>query len=103
MRKPLTDGAAKLVLDKLDELAPGQPDAQREILKQSVVNGWAGVFPLKAKEAPEPPASYDVEAFERDLLYGKIEYKRREQPSGHGSRPQAMSITKAEFVGQIPK
>ena len=82
MRKPLTDGAAKLVLDKLDELAPGQPDAQREILEQSVVNGWAGVFPLKPKETPEPPASYDVGEFERRLIYESPVYKRREQRRG---------------------
>jgi hypothetical protein len=36
------------------------------------------VYPLKKEEAPEPPASYDVGEIERKLLYGKIEYKRRE-------------------------
>lgn len=77
MRRPLTASAKPLVLRALEALAPGRPDAQRAILEQSILNGWAGVFPLK-KEAPEPPASYDVEELERRLLYGKIEYKKRE-------------------------
>lgn len=77
MRRPLTASAKPLVLRALEALAPGRPDAQRAILEQSILNGWAGVFPLK-KEAPELPASYDVEELERRLLYGKIEYKKRE-------------------------
>lgn len=78
MGKPLTNAAAGLLLRKLSTLAPGRYGVQRQILEQSVVNGWSGVFPLKHEEAPEPPASYDVEEFERRLLYGKVEYKKRE-------------------------
>jgi hypothetical protein len=78
LRKPLTDAASKLVLDTLETLAPGRYDAQKQILEQSVLNGWAGVYPLKETEAPEPPASYDVGELERRLLYGKIEYRKRE-------------------------
>ena len=77
MRKPLTDSAARIVLQTLDKLEPGRIDEQRKILEQSVLNGWASVYPLKKEEAPEPPASYDVGEFERRLLYGKIEYKKR--------------------------
>lgn len=76
MRKPLTDAAKQFVLRALESFAPGDPDAQRQILEQSILNGWAGVYPLKTKEAPEPPASYDIGEFERRLLYGKIEYKK---------------------------
>lgn len=77
MRKPLTDSAARLVLQTLGTLAPDRPDEMRKILEQSILNGWAGVFPLKKEEAPEPPASYDIAEFERRLLYGKIEYRKR--------------------------
>jgi len=76
MRKPLTQSAVRLVLQTLESLAPDKPDLQRQILEQSLLNGWAGVFPLKQEEAPEPPASYDIGEFERKLLYGKIEYKK---------------------------
>lgn len=77
MRKPLTDPASQLVLRTLDTLAPDRPQQQRKILEQSILNGWAGIYPLK-EEAPETPASYDVGEIERRLLFGKIEYKKRE-------------------------
>ena len=78
MRKPLTESASALVLQTLGQLAPDRPDEQKAILEQSILNGWAGVYPIRKEETPEvPPASYDVEAFERELLYGKIEYHKR--------------------------
>ena len=77
MRKPLTDHAASLALGMLESLAPGRYDEQKKILEQSILNGWAGLYPLKKEQAPEPPASYDVGEFERRLLYGKIEYRKR--------------------------
>lgn len=75
MRKPLADAAAALVLDTLQNMAPGRPDVQKQILAQSVMNGWAGVYSLK-EEALRPPASYDIGEMERKLLYGKIEYRK---------------------------
>ncbi len=77
MRKPLTDAATQLVLRALEQLAPDSLEEQKKILEQSIVNGWTGVYPRKKEEAPQPPASYDVEEMERRLLYGKIEYKKR--------------------------
>ena len=82
MRRPLTVASAKLVLNKLAWLAPGNILRQQEILNQSIRNGWQDVFPLRKSEMTEdderPPASYDIEEMERRLLYGKIEYKKRD-------------------------
>ena len=77
MRKPLTESATQLVLETLEALAPQRPDLQKQILEQSILNGWAGVFPLKAEEAPEPPASYDIGEFERRLLYDTPVYRKQ--------------------------
>lgn len=47
MRKPLTDRAKQLIVNKLEKLAPGDTEKQAAILDQSVERGWQGIFPLK--------------------------------------------------------
>lgn len=47
IRKPLTDRAKKLILAKLEKLAPGNETKQAAILDQSVERGWQGVFELQ--------------------------------------------------------
>ena len=49
IRKPLTDRAKQLVLKKLKDLAPDE-ETQIEILNQSVMNSWQGVFPLDSQK-----------------------------------------------------
>lgn len=46
IKKPLTDRALRLILSKLDTLA-NDDGAKINILNQSIVNNWQGVFPLK--------------------------------------------------------
>lgn len=46
IKKPMTEKAIKLLLDKLDKLASNDTD-KVAILEQSIFNGWQGVFPLK--------------------------------------------------------
>lgn len=46
LKKPMTDKAITLMLNKLDKLA--RTDAEKiEILNQSILNGWQGIFPLQ--------------------------------------------------------
>lgn len=49
IRKPMSDHAVKLLLKNLDKMTT-DPDQQIEILNQSIVNGWQGVFPLKENQ-----------------------------------------------------
>lgn len=49
MKKPLTDKGIQLVIKKLDKMSP-DIDEQIAIIEQSIVNGWQGLFPLKAEE-----------------------------------------------------
>lgn len=44
---PLTDRAKVLLLKKLEDLAPGDVRKQCDIVDQSTLNSWRGVFPLK--------------------------------------------------------
>ena len=46
MKKPMTDNAIKLLVSKLNKLSSSIPE-QIEILNQSIMNGWQGIFPLK--------------------------------------------------------
>jgi len=44
--KPLTEHAVKLATAKLEKLA-GEGSDPREVLNQSVMNGWTGLFPIR--------------------------------------------------------
>jgi hypothetical protein len=44
IKKPMTDHAVKLLINKLNGMTSYIPE-QIEIINQSIVNGWQGVFP----------------------------------------------------------
>lgn len=46
IKKPLTEKAAKLLINNLDKLSNDENE-KVEILNQSIVNGWQSVYPLK--------------------------------------------------------
>jgi len=46
IRKPMTERAIQLMIDKLNQLS-SRKEEQIEILNQSILNGWQGIFPLK--------------------------------------------------------
>ena len=46
IKKPMTERAVELMLQKLEGMTTYIPD-QIEILNQSIINGWQGIFPLK--------------------------------------------------------
>lgn len=47
IKKPLTDRATQMILDKLQTLSNGDINTSVKILQQSTMNCWQGVFPLK--------------------------------------------------------
>ena len=50
IKKPMTDHAVDLLISKLNGMTSYIPE-QIEIINQSIVNGWQGVFPLKNDQA----------------------------------------------------
>lgn len=46
IKAPMTEHAVKLLIGQLQKLS-SDPDEQIEILRQSIVNGWKGIFSLK--------------------------------------------------------
>ena len=64
LRKPMTDYAKKLLLDKLQKLARTEQE-QIAILNQSIENGWLGVFPLggdKGRQQQARPITPEVKS-----------------------------------------
>lgn len=47
IKKPMSDRAVELAIEKLNKLSGGDNDVAIEILNQSVTNSWQGLFPLK--------------------------------------------------------
>jgi hypothetical protein len=54
-RKPMTDHAKKLAIRKLDELRQEGSDP-RDVLEQSVLRGWQGLFAVEADRRSGPAA-----------------------------------------------
>lgn len=84
IKKPMSEHAVSLLISKLNKLSGSIPE-QIEILNQSIVNGWQGIFPLKkaASGRTEQMPSYikknsfndfpkhdygDMDALEKQLL-----------------------------------
>jgi hypothetical protein len=70
IKSPLTEKALTLTLNKLDKL--GESDQEKiDILNQSIINSWKGVFALKADQAtPKQNSRKDAMPWE-DPNYGK--------------------------------
>lgn len=51
IKKPLTDRAAKMILNELERLAPGDNNTKGLILDQSVKRCWQDVYPLKGEKS----------------------------------------------------
>ena len=54
IKKPITTHGLELVISKLRKLSGGHISVAEEIINQSIMNGWQGVFALK--EEPTTPA-----------------------------------------------
>lgn len=52
MRKPLTNTALDILIKRLYKISPN-PEAQVEVLNQSIVNNWLSVYPLKSNRGSE--------------------------------------------------
>lgn len=72
IKKPMTDHAVDLLIKKLNEMSPSIED-QIEIINQSIMNGWQGVFPLKdqgrSSQSVKQPYHKQTNAEELDDFY----------------------------------
>lgn len=68
VKKPMTDHAVKLLITKLNGMSNYIPE-QIEILNQSIVNGWQGIFPLKENQPVKQVYHKQTKAEELDESY----------------------------------
>lgn len=54
IKAPLTDRALKMIINETYKLGKGNPDHMRQILNQSIVNNWKGVYKLKEDKNDNP-------------------------------------------------
>ena len=52
IKKPMTEHAVDLMVKKLQKMTP-DIGKQIEIINQSIMNGWQGIFPLKEEQQPK--------------------------------------------------
>ena len=73
IKKPMSDRAITLLLGKLNKMS-NSVQVQIEILNQSILNGWQGIFPLKSdsgsgkRKASFQGRNYDFDELEKKLI-----------------------------------
>lgn len=81
VKKPMTDNAVKLMIGKLNKMTSSVSE-QIEIINQSILNGWTGIYPLKEqakrkepvpKWMPKKQNDYDFESLEKELCANTID------------------------------
>ena len=73
IKKPMSDRAITLLLGKLNKMSNSVQE-QIEILNQSILNGWQGIFPLKSdsgsgkRKASFQGRNYDFDELEKQIV-----------------------------------
>ena len=75
IKKPLTDRALKGILNKLDAFAVNDLD-KVEILENSIMNCWQGVFELKNKKVPTKVDTKNNNSISSSICNSKGKYTR---------------------------
>ena len=76
IKKPLTDRALKGILNKLDTFATNDLD-KVEILENSIMNCWQGVFELKNKKVPTKVDTKNNNLVNPSICNSKGKYTRK--------------------------
>ena len=71
IKKPMSDRAITLLLGKLNKMSNSVQE-QIEILNQSILNGWQGIFPLKNDSGTGKKASFQGRDYDFDELEKQI-------------------------------
>ena len=58
IKKPITTHGLELVISKLRKLSGGHISVAEEIINQSIMNGWQGVFALKDENGKEEKPAF---------------------------------------------
>lgn len=85
IKKPMTEKALELMIEKLNDMT-SDPDERIQILNQSIINGWQGVFPLKDKKPVKEKIGAGKNKFhnfeQRDTDYDDLMMERLKERMG---------------------
>ena len=74
IKKPLTERATTLLINKLNELSGGDDNKAIEIVNQSILNSWQSFYPLSEKNKPNginrDTTAEEIREIEKRLLQG---------------------------------
>lgn len=73
IKAPLTERAKELLLGNLKKLS-GNPDEQIEIINQSILNGWKGVFELRSQNRTNQQSHYQPQPPQTVHKVGDFEF-----------------------------
>lgn len=71
IKKPMTDRAIDLLIGKLKSMTSNRWE-QIEIINQSIMNGWQGIFPLKDQQQPRQQYRKQTKADELQDAYSMM-------------------------------
>jgi len=79
IKKPMSDDAIELMLSKLNELAPNTKE-QIDILNESILNGWPGIYPLnkESNKKPNTKGKKEFDPWTNGQMATEYEIKNRE-------------------------
>lgn len=75
----MTEHAIKLMINKLGQLS-SEPKEQKEIINQSIINGWKGIFPLKEEFKKKEDSDTYGEKYDVGSFY-KLDFYEQFKPS----------------------
>lgn len=82
IKAPLTNKALELSISKIHKLAPGDIEKQKEIVNQSVMNSWKGLFPLR-EDKKKQANNFNQRTYSQEDFNEMYANKRRIEASAY--------------------
>ena len=80
IKSPITtERALKMLINKVNTLEPTDIERQKKMLENAIVGNWKSVYPLKEEKTEKADASYDIDAFRNESLFGELKYERKKK------------------------
>ena len=76
IKKPLTTRGLELMIDKLKKMT-SNTNEQIQILNNSIMNNWLGIFPLKEEEKQKEKVEYVINEMTEEEYFARMQNRRK--------------------------
>ena len=76
IKKPLTTRALELMINKLKKIT-SNTNEQIQILNNSIMNNWLGIFPLKEEEKQKEKVEYVINEMTEEEYFARMQNRRK--------------------------